>query len=87
MPMLAKLDGDLVHSEVGGQPKHGECDRCRVERARTWAPLDAGVLSGKYARSGPVTPARVDAGDVSQRDRRIATEVDAVADDLGATSP
>jgi aryl-alcohol dehydrogenase-like predicted oxidoreductase len=51
-----------------------------------WSPLAAGVLSGKFTRSGPDGPTRVNPGDISERDRRIATEVDAVADELGVSS-
>lgn len=51
-----------------------------------WGPLAAGVLSGKFTRSVPDEPTRVSADSISERDRRIATEVDAVADELGVTS-
>jgi aryl-alcohol dehydrogenase-like predicted oxidoreductase len=54
-----------------------------------WAPLAGGVLSGKFTRPGVSGPARVRqlGMDVTERELRIAREVDAVADELGATSP
>lgn len=52
-----------------------------------WSPLAAGVLSGKFTRSAPEAPTRVNPGDISPRDRRIAAEVDAVANEVGASSP
>jgi aryl-alcohol dehydrogenase-like predicted oxidoreductase len=53
-----------------------------------WSPLAGGVLSGKFTRPGAPEPARVRQldMDVAERDLRIAREVDAVADELGATS-
>lgn len=51
-----------------------------------WSPLAAGVLTGKFTRSAPAAPSRVASADVSERDLRIAREVDAVADELGVTS-
>ncbi|HEY9409375.1 MAG TPA: aldo/keto reductase [Jiangellaceae bacterium] len=51
-----------------------------------WSPQGGGVLSGKYTRGGVVGPSRLDSADISVRDLRIAREVDAVADELGATS-
>jgi aryl-alcohol dehydrogenase-like predicted oxidoreductase len=52
-----------------------------------WSPLAAGVLSGKFTRSTVSSgPSRVDPEAVSERDRRIAREVDAVADQLGVSS-
>ena len=43
-------------------------------------------LSGKFTRSAPDAPTRVNPGDISERDRGIAAEVDAVADELGVSS-
>jgi aryl-alcohol dehydrogenase-like predicted oxidoreductase len=58
--------------------------------AAVWSPLAAGVLTGKFTRGDASGSAdgrtRVDPGRISTRDRRIATEVDAVADQLGVTS-
>ncbi|MEU8261560.1 aldo/keto reductase [Micromonospora sp. NPDC048999] len=51
-----------------------------------WSPLARGVLSGKFTRSDPTTHTRVSKDDLSERDLRIAREVDAVADELGASS-
>jgi aryl-alcohol dehydrogenase-like predicted oxidoreductase len=54
-----------------------------------WSPLAGGVLSGKFTRPGEPGPARIrqiSQADVTERDLRIAREVDSVADDLGATS-
>jgi len=51
-----------------------------------WSPLAAGVLSGKFTRTTSDAPTRVDRKDIGERDLRIAREVDAVADELGATS-
>jgi aryl-alcohol dehydrogenase-like predicted oxidoreductase len=51
-----------------------------------WAPLAGGVLSGKFTRSAPDGLTRVNPDDISERDRRIAAEVDAVADELGVSS-
>jgi len=51
-----------------------------------WSPLAGGVLSGKFTRTMSDAPTRVDRKDIGERDLRIAREVDAVADELGATS-
>jgi aryl-alcohol dehydrogenase-like predicted oxidoreductase len=51
-----------------------------------WSPLAGGVLSGKFTRSGPDGATRVNPSDISERDLRIAREVDAVADELGVSS-
>ena len=55
-----------------------------------WAPLGAGVLTGKYTRGGEVDSLRTAAnearGRTSPRALAIAREVDAVADEIGATS-
>lgn len=52
----------------------------------TWSPLAGGLLSGKVTRADSSASGRVNPESVSEHDRRIATEVDAVADDLGVTS-
>lgn len=52
-----------------------------------WSPLAGGLLSGKITR--PTTPtgkSRVDGSRATERELRIAREVDAVADELGASS-
>jgi aryl-alcohol dehydrogenase-like predicted oxidoreductase len=56
-----------------------------------WAPMGAGILTGKYTRGPSTTPAdsrRAAANQARLTDRtlRIAREVDRVADQLGATS-
>jgi aryl-alcohol dehydrogenase-like predicted oxidoreductase len=51
-----------------------------------WSPLGAGVLSGKFTRSGTDGPSRVDRSTVSEHDLTIARTVDAVADEIGASS-
>ena len=51
-----------------------------------WAPLGAGRLTGKFTRGSQPGPARVSRDEISERDLRIAAEVDAVADELGAGS-
>ena len=51
-----------------------------------WAPLARGVLSGKFTRNDATEGSRTKREDLSERDLRIAAEVDAVADQLGATS-
>jgi aryl-alcohol dehydrogenase-like predicted oxidoreductase len=56
-----------------------------------WAPMGAGILTGKYTRGPTTTPAdsrRAAANQARLGDRnlRIARELDAVADQLGATS-
>lgn len=51
-----------------------------------WSPLAGGLLSGKFTRAVNDEPTRVDAEQINARDRTIATAVDAVADDLGASS-
>jgi aryl-alcohol dehydrogenase-like predicted oxidoreductase len=56
-----------------------------------WAPLGAGILTGKYSRGPSRTPedSRRVAGNqarLTERNLRIAREVDHVADQLGATS-
>jgi len=55
-----------------------------------WAPLSAGVLTGKYTRGGEVDSLRTKAnehrGRLSDRSLAIARVVDEVADELSATS-
>lgn len=53
-----------------------------------WSPLAAGKLSGKFTRSESTEPTRIaQIGiDVEANDLRIAREVDAVGDQLGASS-
>lgn len=51
-----------------------------------WSPLAGGVLSGKFTRAGQPGPARVRRDDITERDLRIAREVDLLADELGAGS-
>ncbi len=55
-----------------------------------WAPLGAGVLTGKYTRGGDVDSLRKGANDsrgrTSERALAIAKAVDGVADDLGVSS-
>ncbi|RZU51387.1 aryl-alcohol dehydrogenase-like predicted oxidoreductase [Krasilnikovia cinnamomea] len=52
-----------------------------------WSPLARGVLSGKFTRSTPTTQhTRVRAEDIDERELAIARTVDAVADELGASS-
>jgi aryl-alcohol dehydrogenase-like predicted oxidoreductase len=56
-----------------------------------WAPMGAGVLTGKYTRGPTTSPAdsrRAPANQarLTERNLRIAREVDRVADELGATS-
>ncbi len=57
----------------------------------SWAPLGAGILSGKYTRVASGLPldsrrAAANADALTERNLRIAREVDFVADDIGATS-
>jgi aryl-alcohol dehydrogenase-like predicted oxidoreductase len=56
-----------------------------------WAPLGAGVLTGKYTRGPTTSPAdsrraAANQARLTERNLRIARAVDAVADELGATS-
>ena len=56
-----------------------------------WAPMGAGILTGKYTRGPTTSPAdsrRAPANQarLTERNLRIAREVDRVADELGATS-
>ncbi|HZE32120.1 MAG TPA: aldo/keto reductase [Actinoallomurus sp.] len=55
-----------------------------------WSPLAGGVLSGKFTRpeaAETTGSTRKKLADISERDLRVAREVDAVADDLGVSSP
>lgn len=56
-----------------------------------WAPMGAGILTGKYTRGFTTTPedsrrAAANQARLTQRNLQIAREVDQVADQLGATS-
>jgi aryl-alcohol dehydrogenase-like predicted oxidoreductase len=51
-----------------------------------WSPLAGGLLSGKFTRQAATGPSRVDADQISDRDRTIARMVDDVADELGVRS-
>jgi aryl-alcohol dehydrogenase-like predicted oxidoreductase len=56
-----------------------------------WAPMGAGILTGKYTRGPSPTPAdsrraAANQARLTERNLRIARAVDAVADELGATS-
>jgi len=50
-----------------------------------WSPLAGGILSGKYGRSAN-GPTRHDPTKIDDRQRKAASEVQAVADEIGATS-
>jgi aryl-alcohol dehydrogenase-like predicted oxidoreductase len=56
-----------------------------------WAPIGAGILTGKYTRGSTATPqdskrAAANQARLTHRNLQIAREVDRVADQLGATS-
>jgi aryl-alcohol dehydrogenase-like predicted oxidoreductase len=55
-----------------------------------WAPMGAGILTGKYTRGAAVPTdsrrAPANQGRLTERNRRIAEAVDGVADQLGASS-
>jgi aryl-alcohol dehydrogenase-like predicted oxidoreductase len=56
-----------------------------------WAPMGAGVLTGKYTRGATTVPtdsrrAAANQARLSERNLAIAREVDRIADELGATS-
>jgi aryl-alcohol dehydrogenase-like predicted oxidoreductase len=56
-----------------------------------WAPMGAGVLTGKYTRGASAIPedskrAAANQARLTERNLRIAREVDLVAEELGATS-
>jgi aryl-alcohol dehydrogenase-like predicted oxidoreductase len=69
-------------SERGLLPMAGELGLS----VTAWSPLAGGRLTGKYTRQGHDGPTRVDRTEVTDRELAIAREVDAVADELGATS-
>lgn len=51
-----------------------------------WSPLAGGILSGKFTRGqGPEAGTRIDPSSITEQQRRTATTVQSVADDLGAT--
>jgi aryl-alcohol dehydrogenase-like predicted oxidoreductase len=50
-----------------------------------WSPLGGGLLSGKYV-DGSESSGRIDADDISEKDRVVARETLAVARELGVTS-
>jgi aryl-alcohol dehydrogenase-like predicted oxidoreductase len=57
-----------------------------------WAPLGGGVLTGKYTRGPSETPqdslrAAGNQSRLTEVNRKIACEVDSIADELGTTSP
>jgi aryl-alcohol dehydrogenase-like predicted oxidoreductase len=49
-----------------------------------WSPLAGGILSGKYS-SNPTGRTRLDPAKIDDRQQRAANEVQAVADEIGAT--
>jgi aryl-alcohol dehydrogenase-like predicted oxidoreductase len=51
-----------------------------------WAPLARGVLSGKFTRGQAEAGSRIKRDQIPEPQLAIAREVDAIADDLGATS-
>ena len=56
-----------------------------------WAPMGAGILTGKYTRGSAATPqdskrAAANQARLTERNLQIAREVDRVADELGASS-
>jgi aryl-alcohol dehydrogenase-like predicted oxidoreductase len=56
-----------------------------------WAPMGAGILTGKYTRGPSALPedsrrAAANQARLTERNLQIAREVDRVADELGATS-
>ena len=51
-----------------------------------WSPLAGGILSGKFTRpQGPESGTRIDPGSISEHQRTVATALQSVADDIGAT--
>ncbi len=51
-----------------------------------WSPLSGGILSGKFtSEQRPEAGTRVDPSSITEQQRRVATTVQSVADDLGAT--
>ncbi len=51
-----------------------------------WSPLAGGILSGKYGGAEAPSGTRHAGADISERDLRIAREVQAVAAEMGATA-
>jgi aryl-alcohol dehydrogenase-like predicted oxidoreductase len=52
-----------------------------------WGPLAGGILSGKYTRpGGPGPRTRIDPSSLNDHQRSVATEVQAVADELGVSA-
>jgi aryl-alcohol dehydrogenase-like predicted oxidoreductase len=52
-----------------------------------WGPLAGGILSGKYTRpGGPGARTRVDPTSLTDHQRSVAAEVQAVADEIGASA-
>jgi aryl-alcohol dehydrogenase-like predicted oxidoreductase len=52
-----------------------------------WGPLAGGILSGKYTRpGGPGARTRIDPTSLSDHQRSVAVEVQAVADEIGASA-
>ena len=51
-----------------------------------WSPLAGGILSGKFTRKqGPESGTRIDPSSITEQQRKVATAVRSVANDLGAT--
>jgi aryl-alcohol dehydrogenase-like predicted oxidoreductase len=51
-----------------------------------WSPLAGGILSGKFTRPhGPERGTRIDPASITEQQRHVATTLQAVADDVGAT--
>jgi len=51
-----------------------------------WSPLSGGILSGKFTRElGPEAGTRIDPASITDQQRQVATAVQSVGDDLGAT--
>lgn len=51
-----------------------------------WSPLAGGILSGKFTRSqGPEPGTRIDPASISEHQHKVATTLQSVADDIGAT--
>jgi aryl-alcohol dehydrogenase-like predicted oxidoreductase len=51
-----------------------------------WSPLGGGALSGKFTRGAGPEDARLSRDAIDDRTRCIASEVDAIADEIGASS-
>ncbi len=51
-----------------------------------WSPLSGGILSGKFtSEQGPEAGTRIDPSSITEQQRQVATAVQSVADELGAT--